>query len=98
MPETTASKRDRFGRMFPNRVDKARDQFRLLTNCSNTSNYDWNADLVKRAWLELGKEFAQAAAAFDLDLVITVNGTNVQDVDTSKPLGKGRKQLNLLDR
>ena len=86
MTETTATKRDRFGRMFPARAEKTRDQFRLLTNCSNPSSYDWSEDLVKRAWLELGKEFAEAAAAFDLELVITVNGTNVADVDTTCPL------------
>lgn len=99
MPQTTAEKRDRFARMFPPRVEKARDQFRLLTNCSNPSNYEWTPDLVQRAWLELGKEFAEAAAAFDLELVITVNGANAADIDTSKPLdlGEGRKQLSIPD-
>ncbi|MGB0873663.1 MAG: hypothetical protein ACPGSE_00270 [Synechococcus sp.] len=87
MSETPEQKRERFGRIFPARVQKTVDQFRLLTNCSS-SNYEWSQDVVQRTWLEMGKHFTQAAAAFGLDLVITVDGTNVLDIDTSKPRRK----------
>lgn len=93
MPQSSAEKRDRFARIFPARVATIADTLRKVENCSNPSNYEWTPDLVQRAWLELGSHYARAAAAFGLDLVVTVNGHNAADVDTSKPLD--RRQLGL---
>lgn len=86
MPQSSAEKRDRFARMFPPRAEKLVDQFRLLENCTSKSNYEWTEDTVKRAWVEIAKQLRQTAKAYDLDLEITLNGDEVQYIDTQKPL------------
>ena len=82
----TAERRDRFARIFPPRVEKLVKCLDVLCNCSSKSSYDWNIDVVKRAWLEIAKSLASAAKSFDLDLSITLNGVNIKDIDTSKKL------------
>lgn len=86
MPQSPAEKRDRFARIFPPRAEKLVDQFRLLENCTSKSNYEWTEDTVKRAWVEIAKQLRQTAKAYDLDLEITLNGDEVQYIDTQKPL------------
>ena len=86
MPQSSAEKRDRFARMFPPRAEKLVDQFRLLENCTSKSNYEWTEDTVKRAWVEIAKQLRQTAKAYDLDLEITLNGDEVQFIDTQEPL------------
>ena len=86
MPQSSAEKRDRFARMFPPRAEKLVDQFRLLENCTSKSNYEWSEDTVKRAWIEIAKALQQTAKAYDLELDISLNGDEVQFIDTTKPL------------
>ena len=86
MPQSSAEKRDRFARMFPPRAEKLVDQFRLLENCTSKSNYEWTEDTVQRAWVEIAKALRQTAKAYDLDLEITLNGDEIQYVDTTKSL------------
>lgn len=86
MAQSSAEKRDRFARMFPPRAEKLIDQFRLLQNCTSKSNYEWTEDTVKRAWIEIAKALQETAAAYDLELDISLNGDEVQFIDTSKPL------------
>ena len=86
MAQSSAEKRDRFARMFPPRAEKLVDQFRLLENCTSKSNYEWTEDTVKRAWVEIAKALRQTAKSYDLDLEITLNGDEVQFIDTQKPL------------
>lgn len=90
MAQTSEEKRDRFARMFPPRVEKLKDQFRLLENCTAKSNYEWTEDTVKRAWVEIAKALRETAAAYDMELDISLNGDEVQFIDTSKPLGEVR--------
>ena len=85
MPQSSAEKRDRFSRIFPPRAEKLVDQFRLLENCTSKSNYEWTEDTVKRAWIEIAKALRQTAKAYDLDLEISLNGDEVQYIDTSSP-------------
>ena len=80
----TAEKRERFSRIFPARVEKMVKTLELLCNCSNKSSYDWTPDLVKRAWIEIAKTLQTAAKSFDLNLIITLDGKNVREIDTSK--------------
>ena len=82
----TAEKRDRFSRIFPARVDKLVKTLDLLCNCSSKSSYDWTPDLVQRAWVEIAKALQTAAKSFGLNLVITLNGKNIREIDTSKKL------------
>ena len=86
MAQSSAEKRDRFARMFPPRAEKLVDQFRLLENCTSKSNYEWSEDTVKRAWIEIAKALQQTAKAYDLELDISLNGDEVQFIDTTKPL------------
>ncbi len=72
--------------MFPPRAQKLVDQFRLLENCTSRSNYEWTEDTVKRAWIEIAKALQVTAAAYDLELEISLNGDEVQFIDTSHPL------------
>ena len=84
----TAEKRDRFARIFPARVEKLVKSLEVLLNCSNTSSYDWTPDLVQRAWVEIAKTLQTAAKSFGLNLVITLDGKNVREIDTTKKLRK----------
>lgn len=84
----TAERRERFGRIFPARVEKLVKSLDVLTNCSVKSSYDWTPDLVKRAWLEIAKALAIAAKSFDLDLVIELDGVDIRDINTKKRLKK----------
>lgn len=79
-------KRDRFARLYPDRVKKLIKSLEVLTNCSNKSNYEFDEDLVRRTWIEIGKHFQLAAAEFDTDFTVLLNGANVADIDTTEPL------------
>ena len=83
-----AERKDRFGRIFPPRVEKLVKSLELLDNCSNKSSYEWNEDLVKRAWLEIAKKLIRGARSFGLELEVRLNGTDVRDADTAKKLKK----------
>ena len=79
-------KRDRFARLYPDRVKKLIKSLEVLTNCSNKSNYEFDEELVRRTWVEIGKHFLLAAAEFDTDFTVLLNGANVADIDTTEPL------------
>ena len=83
-----AERKDRFGRIFPPRAEKLVKGLELLENCSNKSSYEWNTDLVQRAWIEIAKKLIRGARAFGLELEVTLNGKDVRDVDTTKRLKK----------
>ena len=79
-------KRERFSRIFPNRVKKLVKALEILENCSDKRNYEFNQDLAQRSWVEIGKQFEQVAQAFEMDLHITLDGKDLRDYDTSKSL------------
>ena len=81
-----SEKRDRFSRLYPARVEKLIKTLEIVENCSNKSNYEFDEDLVKRTWIEIGKQFEQVSKAFDVDFQITLDGQELRDYDTSKPL------------
>lgn len=72
--------------MFPPRVEKLVHQFGLLQNCTSKGNYEWDEDIVKRAWIEIAKALQETAAAYDLELDISLNGDQVNYIDTTKRL------------
>ena len=82
----TAEKRDRFSRIFPARVDKLVKTLDLLCNCSSKSSYDWTPDLVQRAWIEIAKTLQTGAKSFGLNLIITLDGKNIREIDTKKKI------------
>lgn len=79
-------KKDRFSRLFPDRVKRLIKALDIVDNCSNKSGYEFDEDLVTRCWIEIAKQFEYAAQNFDVDFQVTLDGKPLQDYDTSKPL------------
>ena len=86
MPQSISEKKERFSRMFPKRVETLVKTLQLLQNCTNKSNYAWNEELVKRAWIEIGLQMVDTCADYDMKLDISLDGKNIALYDTSKPL------------
>lgn len=78
-------KKERFGRIFPARVEKLVKQLEVLSNCSNRSSYEFDTKLLTRCWVEIAKQLQLTAKCFGVDMVITVGGKNVREINTSKP-------------
>jgi hypothetical protein len=74
-------KQDRFSRLFPTRVDKLRDQLRILGNCSNKDNYQWNERQVTMAFALLMREYIATAKQFNITITCTVNGVDLRTFD-----------------
>lgn len=68
----TETKRQRFCRIFPNRVETLLDQLRKVRNCSNRSNYEWTDEKVSRAWELIAEEFVATAAEYGVDIELKV--------------------------
>lgn len=58
------SKRERFVRLAEARTNKIMDMLRLLGNCSNKSNYDYNEEDIKQIFAAIDKEVKAARNAF----------------------------------
>ena len=58
------SKRSRFVKIAENRTNKILDMLRLLANCSNKSNYDYDEDDVKQIFAAIEKEVKATKNAF----------------------------------
>lgn len=84
-------KKARFARMFPPRVEKLIDQLRLLSNCTNTSSYEFDKDLVKRCWIEIGKRLELTAKEFGVSFKVTLDNKPLSEYDTSKTTKKTKR-------
>ena len=73
MTTETETKRSRFSRIFPARVDKIRDQLRILGNCSSKSSYEWDEGQIERFFAYILVEFAALAKSFGVEVSSTVN-------------------------
>jgi len=73
--------KDRFGRMFPARVETLVKTLKLIGNCSNKHNYEWDEGLVYDAWLEVAQHFTDCAKKYDIDFEVLVNGTEIRYAD-----------------
>jgi len=58
------TKREKFERLAEQRVNLIFDQFRKLGNLSNSKNYDYNEEDVKKIFSELNKAFKRAKNLF----------------------------------
>ena len=76
----TDAKRDRFARLAPARVAKIRKGLRVLSNCSNKSNYSWKPNQMQMLFGLLMREFITCAKAFDITVDATVNGIDVRTI------------------
>lgn len=102
MPETTAQKKDRFARIFPDRVEKIVKQFQLISNCSG-NNYEYNRETVAKVWTHLLDAMMRSADEYGLEIAFTVNGKDLQEVaqsgsieslfETTQPKGKTQETL-----
>ena len=58
------TKRERFVRIAENRTNKILEMLRLLANCSNKSNYEYDEDDVKQIFSAIEKELKTTKNAF----------------------------------
>lgn len=58
------TKRDRFVRIVENRTNKILDMLRLLANCANKSNYEYDDDDIKQIFAAIEKEVKSTKNAF----------------------------------
>ena len=75
----TNDRRDRFSRLFPARVEKIRNQLRILGNCSNKLNYEWDQDKIKLFFAYILQEFISLANSFGIPVTAEVAGKDVHD-------------------
>lgn len=61
---TKESKRERFVRVAESRTNKIVDMLRLLGNCANSSNYEYNDEDVRQIFAAIEKEIKAAKSAF----------------------------------
>ena len=77
MTETIELKKDRFRRIFPPRVDKLRDQLRILGNCSNKHNYEWDSSQLQRFFAYILIEFVSCARCYGINVTATVDHKDI---------------------
>ena len=58
-------KQERFNRIATNRTNKILDMLRLLGNCSNTSNYSYSQDQVKKIFSAIENEVREQKSKFE---------------------------------
>ncbi len=63
------SKREKFVRLAEARTNKIIDMLRLLGNCANKSNYDYNDADVQKIFTAIEKELKNARTKFSISEV-----------------------------
>lgn len=81
MTDREQKKRANFARLFPARVEKNREQLRVIGNCSNKTNYEWNENQVRLAFGLLIREYISTARLFGIEIEAQVNGIDVRTLD-----------------
>lgn len=80
MAQSTQEKRSRFARMFPPRIEKIVDQFRMIGNCSVKSNYDYDKEKVAKVWIHVLDAMCEAGEKYGLSFSFTINGKSLSDL------------------
>ena len=79
-PIVNQEKADRFNRMFPPRIKQMAKQIKLIENCSNKHNYEWNyTDTVSTFFIVIFKELTLVARKFDLVVDVSIGGKSIED-------------------
>ena len=73
------SKRERFARIFPKRATNIREQFRILGNCSNRTNYEWDQNKVNLFFAYILQEMITISKLFGIDMTAKVGGKDVNE-------------------
>ena len=76
------TKKQRFAKWFPSRIDKVVDDLRILGNCSAKNNYEWDESKVKQCFGLLFREFITTAALFGLTVTAQIDGTEIRTLDS----------------
>ena len=58
------NKNDRFVRIAERRVDRIIDSFRLLSQCSNTSVYNFDDEQLNKIWRHIDKSYRECKSSF----------------------------------
>lgn len=61
---TEKEKRERFKRVAESRTNKIIDQIRLLGNCSNKSNYEYDDEDIKKIFSAIEAELKQTKSKY----------------------------------
>ncbi len=61
---TEREKRERFKRVAEGRTNKIIDQIRLLGNCANKSNYEYDEEDIKKIFSAIENELKQTKAKY----------------------------------
>ncbi len=83
MAQSHSDKKQRFARIFPNRVESVVDQFRKISNCSASKDYAYDRDTVAMVWVHVLLAMKASAKSFGLDLSFTINGQSFEELQRS---------------
>ena len=76
------TKKQRFAKWFPSRINKVVDDLRILGNCSAKNNYEWDESKVKQCFGLLFRQFIKTAQLFGLTVTAQINGTEIRTLDS----------------
>ncbi len=77
MTTAAETKRSRFSRIFPARVEKIRDQLRILGNCSSKSSYEYDEGQIERFFAYILQELETLAKSFGVEIKSQVNDKDI---------------------
>ena len=72
------TKRLKFDRLAPKRVEVVREKLCILGNCSNPDGYVYDQKIAQRLFGLLFAEFMRCARGFGLDVKATINDIPVR--------------------
>lgn len=70
-----SKKRERFEKVASKRVQKVIDTLTLISNCSNTNNYEYEERDVELMFREMNRALKEAKILFDKEINKTNQGT-----------------------
>ena len=78
------AKRENFSRLFPPAVEKLLDRLRVVKQKSVKGSYAWDQDVVRDAWIQIARIFAQTADAYGVTFDIMIDGVEVEYIEPKK--------------
>ena len=80
MPDFNSSteKRARFGKVFSSRVEKLIEDLHAMAKTANLEIYEFDDELVKKLFIELGKRFRATAHRFGIEFEISIDGEAIE--------------------
>ena len=86
MAQTTAEKKSRFARVAVPRIEAAVNQFRLISNCSSKSNYEWDQLKLKKIFVHILVAIQDCADSFGLNVHFTIDEVDSKDLYDPKAI------------